>query len=379
MSDPSPPSPIPRLFGLALRLAVPALLLGVGAGCANKIDRMTIDNVFSRAATIPDLQRSCAMGEALGIPLEAVTHPDNPPTRARILSDASAALCSEIEAREAQLEVARVEANFAGLGTDHLIAMVRDAREGESRARQVAARRYRRAWDDLEALWGPIGEGCPRVRERDEIVLLMGLNAGINGLLHDRASGATVDFPLDVLPKVARASECLDDTRWWYLPQAMRAAAWATVPGSAPDGVDPWELLEDAAVNGEARGIRLARAVQVVIAANNGREEVVASGIEAFASSWAETPPDPDFALFDDYALALVRHESDLLWTRAEGHRTLDLGTLPGAGSAPEVLGDDPFGGDPFGGDASDPFDDADPSDDAEPTEDPTPDAPEEE
>src|SRR5690606_22636498 len=119
---------------------------------------------------------------------------------------------------------------------------------------------------------------------------------------------------------------------------AMRAAVWATVPGSAPEGVDPWALLDRAAEGGEAHGVRLARALQAVIASNNGRPDVVRHAVRSFARSRAEVPPHPEYALFDDYAHVLVRHESDLLWTRAAGHRTLELGVLPGdaaAGSEP--------------------------------------------
>jgi hypothetical protein len=346
-------------FPLALRavlvVGLPATALALGTGCAAKIDRFAVDRVFARAVVVPDLGRGCAVGLTLGYPMEAATSPENPPRRGVIMSDASAALCAEDEVRDAQLESARLEKNLSSLEPARQIALIKDARERERRAHELAALRYSRAWDVAEDLWGPIGSGdeCPKIDERDEIVWLMALNSGINGLMHDRAAGGGLDLPLDRLLKVARASECLDNERWWHVPEAMRGAAWATVPGSAPEGVDPWALLETAASTGDDGGVRLARALQVVIAANNGRPDVVESGIQAFAESRAAVPTSSEFALFDDYARLLVRHESDLLWTKAEGYRTLELGALPGGATDTPVdgpTGDDPFGADPFGG-----------------------------
>lgn len=340
---------LPRM-SLLPRLLLPALILSVGVGCAQKVDRFTLDRVFARAVVHPDVDRGCAVGLALGYPMEAATKPTNPPQRGVLMSDASAALCAESSVREAQLEAARVDANLDGVSPKGLIALIKDAREVEERAHRRAALRYIRAWETMEAFWGPVGESCPKIRKDDEIAYLMGLNAGVNGLLHDRAAGGAYGMPLDTLLKVARGSQCLDDETWWYVPQALRAAAWATVPGSAPDGVDPWELLDEAASKGEGSGIRLARAVQVVIAANNGRQDVVEHGLKAFARSLETTPSEPAFALFDDYALQLAQHESDLLWTRAAGHRTLEFGTLPGdaAQQAASAFESDPFAEDPF-------------------------------
>lgn len=363
-------------FG-ALRVTV-ALMPAVGvlacaAGCANTIDRFAVDRVLARTVVQPDVDRGCAVGLSLGYPLEAATKPGKPPARGVVMSDASAAMCAEAVVRETQLESARLETNFVGLDPAAQIALIKDARAREVRAHQLAAQRYARAWSVAESFWGPIGGGsCPKLKEEDEIVWVLALNSGLQGLMHDRAAGGTLGLPLDLLLKVARGSECLDDARWWHLPEAMRAAAWATVPGSAPDGVDPWALLEQAASTGDDGGVRIARALQAVIAANNGRPDVLEGAIRDYAASLNAVPRNAEFALFDDFALLLVRHESDLLWTKAKGHRTLVLGELPGDDAMPPSVGTDPFGGDPFGGDpfGGDPFGgEGTPSGDASPEE----------
>jgi hypothetical protein len=171
-------------------------------------------------------------------------------------------------------------------------------------------------------------------------------------VLRDRTSGGELGLPLDRINAVGRAAGCLDDSRWWSTPTAIQAAAWATVPGSGPQDVDPWQLLSDAADKGDASGVRVARALHVRMASNAGLSEMVAEGISAHAASLNTTKMDMEWALMDEYARLVTLHESDLLWTDAEGHRTPTLGELPTdeaeVSSTEDVFGDDPFGDDPF-------------------------------
>jgi hypothetical protein len=162
---------------------------------------------------------------------------------------------------------------------------------------------------------------------------------------------------MDRLAVVARASECLDDTDWWQLPSALRGSAWAMVPGSGPEGTDPWQLLEQAASQGASSGVRVARAMQVLIAANSGQDDVLVPALRAHAASMASTPQNAEWALLDVYAYEVSLHQSDLLWTRERGHRTERFGEVPSDATeptgptAPPVFEEDPFGADDPGGD----------------------------
>ena len=119
------------------------------------------------------------------------------------------------------------------------------------------------------------------------------------------------------------------------------------MPGSAPEGVDPWALLAQAAATGDAAGVRVSRALQVFTAANAGSQDLLETAIVAHAQA-RQTPADPAWVLLDEYALSVSLFESDLLWIAAEGRRTEVFGTLPGGSD----VGEDPFGSDevdPFG------------------------------
>ena len=358
---------------LVRRLSTPlraASLLGMGAafllatGCAAKVDRFTIDRVLGEGSTHSDVQRVCATGDALGIALEGLTRGNA--NRALVMADTSAAMCAEFEVREAQLEAARARATLSG---PSMVSAVKDSRLREERARATAAYRFWRSWEHLQARYGTVGgDSCPRISDRDQIVYLLGLYGGLAAMIHDNAGAGELGVPQSVLGQVARGTECIDNARWWHVPGAFRTAAWATLANT--EHGDPWALLDAEAAAGEASGVRLARAVQVMIGANAGRNDVLEAGILAHAASLEQTPTSQEWAIFDQYGLLVGRHESDLLWTAAEGHRTPAYGALPGA-EEPELPAD-PFGsgGDPFG-DGADPFGDNPLPDDADDDEQP--------
>ncbi|NOY26720.1 MAG: hypothetical protein GXP62_12680, partial [Oligoflexia bacterium] len=162
----------------------------------------------------------------------------------------------------------------------------------------------------------------------------------------------TVGVPLNQILEVGRATVCLDDARWWGIPSAARYTAWATVPGSGPADVDPWAGLADAAARGDAQGQGIPRALWLFSAANAGKADLVREILD----DWPALDPNPDpstadnWPLLDSYARVIARHEADLLWIAAQGHRA------PAPPAPPPLIQAapaDPFGGaDPFGDDS---------------------------
>lgn len=327
----------------SLESAILALQL---LACAATIDRLTVVDVVDRGTDQGDTGKACALGAALAWPLGSLTK--NEPHKALAIAEGTAAICDQALAWEAELASARAKRNWTALG-DARTAEITDARIASERAHARAAARFDASFRQLEAEVGALGgEECPKIKDKQEFVLFFGLVTGTLALLHDKAGGTENDVPLDRLNVVARASECLDDATWWSGPKALRAGAWATIPGSGPADVDPWALLDEAAREGDASGVRIARAIQVLLAANAGRTDIVEQGLRAHAASLAATPRDEEWALLDAYAYEVSLHQSDLLWTAADGHRTDTFGKLPSDVAAPVA----PAGPDPFGFDA---------------------------
>ena len=322
-------------------VALAPLLL---CACPRVVDRYTLGKVVPQAGAMGDVDRACALGASLGHVLSSTSRGDLEPHLALIIAETTAGFCAEGEAWEAELEAARLMVK----GDD--LAAVQDARIREARAHAQAAQRFLSSWEHLVARYGDVGgETCPVFDEGEGIIYLLGMYAGVNALLHDRAGGGGLGVPMDIPVAVARGTECVDDERWWYAPSAMRAAAWAMVPGMAPEGIDPWAALEDAALASEPAGVRLGRGLQVLIAANAGRVDVVEHAIPAHAAALVDHPIDPTWALLDEYSRLVSLHEADLIWTAARGHRCPRFGDLPQLEQA-SVPAPDPFAGDdPFG------------------------------
>ncbi|MCB9695364.1 MAG: hypothetical protein H6738_01100 [Alphaproteobacteria bacterium] len=315
---------------------------------------MTLDRVVDRGTDYGDTGKVCALGSALVHPLGSLTK--NEPHRALVIAEGTAALCAEEAAWEGELDAARVKHNAVALG-DGRAPEITDARLRAERAHTLAAARFEAAFRQAEEAFGPIGTGdCPKIKEKDEFAYLFALVSGTLALLHDRSGGAHNEVPMDRLSAVARGAACLDDADWWSAPSALQGASWATIPGSGPADVDPWAMLDEAAARGEASGVRVARAIEVLIAANNGRDDILGPALRAHAASLQAVDRNDDWALLDAYAYEVSLQQSDALWTAETGHRTETFGKLPGDDAPTAPVGPDPFaGGDPFGAPAPEP------------------------
>lgn len=334
------------------RLVLAFVLLLTSTGCPKAVDKITLNRVIDRGRTVGDLGQACALGSSFRHALAAAGTKKHPPYAALIVAESTSGLCAQMEAWDAELAEARVRQAPA---TDPVAKanQIRDRRIALERANTLAAARFYQAWLQMEPAFGEIGgDKCPKIKQREEIAYVLGMVSGLLAMLHDGAGGGQVGVPLDTLAIVSRGATCLQDQEWWYTPRALQLSAWATVPNSGPEGVDPWAELELGAAAGEQSGVRVARAIQVLVAANSGRTDIVMSGVESHGLSLDTTPRDNEWALLDEYARRVTGHQSDLIWTEDRGYRTPTFGEIPKEPEVPEEPnGPDPFGDDdPFGG-----------------------------
>jgi len=329
------------------RFVLPLVSLALLTACPRPVDRVTIHRVVDRGRHVGDLGEACALGSSLSIPLAAAGTRTRPPHKALVVAEATAGLCPEGAAWEFELTEARLRARLADDPT--VAGQVRDAQLAARREHSLAADRFYKAFQHTEAAFGDVGEGCPHLNDDESFVYLLGMVSGMLAMLHDGQGGGQIGVPLDTLAKVSRGATCLDDAVWWSSPMALSAAQGATIPGTSPEGVDPWAQLETAATAGEHTGVRVSRALQVLVAANAGREDVVRSGVLAHGASVQATPRDNEWALLDEFARSVTGHQADLIWTKSLGYRAPAFGTLPEPAAPPPPTAADPFSADPFG------------------------------
>ena len=349
-----------------------AIIVGLGLGligCQGMVNKTVRNRVVPTGKTWRDLEQACTFGVVGGAAFPVVTKAGSPD--GMMLSGLAGGVCLELQAWEAEVQAALVLASDAGSGESRAAAAT-DATIQARRLHARAAERFEVGWDAWSSRYGEASDTCPKIPARETEIYLVGVFSGLLAVVNDAASGGANGIPQNRLLEVARAASCLDDEALTGMPAGLQAAGWATIPGSGPEGVDPWQMLEEAAVRGDAAGQGIPRALLVFASKNTGQDERLESAITAFA----ETPvnPEADWALLDAYARRLALHQADLIWIAEKGHRAPAFGQLP-----PEPLSaEDPFGGgDPFG--SSDPFGDPAPTSSDAPDEaaaEPSPDAP---
>jgi hypothetical protein len=323
-------------------------------GCVTKmVDRMTVDKIVGQAQVVGDTQMPCALGESLNHVLMA-TQGRQTPDLALLISNGTAAMCSQSKAWEERLRAERAKKQRP-LSDAYRVAEIKDAQISAARWDSMTARRFYEAFNHAEQAFGNVDTPCPKIAERDEVAYLVALIAGTFSVLHDKQSDGTIGVPLDLLPKVARASTCLDNEKWWGVPQALQAGIWATIPGTGPADADPWSILEESAEKGSASGVRVAYALGVLLANNAGDTDRMKAFLGAHGTSISDVARSQEWAFFDQYAYEVALHQSDLFWIETVGHRTPVLGTFPVDPTdvlEMEVGGEDPFESeDPFGED----------------------------
>lgn len=306
-----------------LVLAVIALALAAAPGCRGFMHKQTggVMTSYAQEHMVPhmmasgDLSMACETGVSMGSFLMSFGRVTDHPGKAALITLLSAGMCAEADAWEAELRQNRAV-------RDGRASEARDALIARQRHHALAAERFYAAYQQLEGVFGTVGEGCPEFDDGDDLYYMLGLSAGMLALSHDRAGGATAGVSMDIPQIVGRAADCLDNDRWWKAPAALQSAVWALVPGASPEGIDPFEILEASSQAGEAHGVRLARAFQVLILDANGQNDALRAAVAAHAESVADTPSNPDWELLDSYADRMILHISDRIWTAERGHRT---------------------------------------------------------
>ncbi|MFT3856422.1 MAG: hypothetical protein QM742_02530 [Aquabacterium sp.] len=206
-----------------------------------------------------------------------------------------------------------------------------DARIAQKRYQALAAERqymgYVRMRNKMEQKYFfKFGSECPRFkRDFDELVYLLGSIAGLQAMQNDISAQQTVGVPTDIAPIVEKALNCLDNKKWWGVPQAARAAVWSILPG-ASEGKDVKGTFENSMKLGEAAGIRLSHVMVAVAAQSTDDKDTVRATLKRF-SNIKDFKPNAQYRLLDAIAQAQMINVSDRMWTQATGTRT-PIGSL---------------------------------------------------
>ncbi|MAK92170.1 MAG: hypothetical protein CMI08_01045 [Oceanospirillaceae bacterium] len=262
-----------------------------------------------------DPQMACGLATAMTPALMSFTELTYTPDRAAVSMYMMAGSCAEEKAHEEALSYLRA---FKAQN----VSEAKDARIREKRQFAVAAQRQYQAYRHMVAEFGEPGESCPELDRDQEIFWVLGSLAGMQAVMSDLRSQNSVNVPKDIAMKTVRGIQCVDNQRWWGLPQALQAGLWVMMPDTAPQGMDPWQQLADASRLANASGVRMAHAIEVVIADGSGNTAQLKDAIRRHADSLQSVSPKAEYRMMDIMASRQILAVSDRLWTEATGSRT---------------------------------------------------------
>ena len=231
----------------------------------------------------------------------------------------SAGVCSENQAIAEEMRYMRASRDKR---SDEAL----DARINQKRLLATAAERQYTAFLRMklklqQKYYFKFGEECPRFkRDFDEMVYLRGAVGGLQAMQNDIASQQAVGVPTDIAPQVERAMNCLDNVKWWGVPQAARAVVWSIIPG-ADAGKDVQGTFDTSMGIGEHKGVRLSHVMAAIAAQSTDNKPRLRSVIQRFSKP-ENFQPSTEYRLLDAIAQSQITNISDRLWTQNTGTRT---------------------------------------------------------
>jgi hypothetical protein len=263
-----------------------------------------------------DVALGCAMSEAFTPFLLSFSQVTTSPDHLAILFYLMAGNCSEFKAWDEELRYLR--ATHA-----KNTAEAQDARIAQKRLLHQAAHRQLTGYHYLTLAIAEPGEQCPDfASDSEEFYWLIGLVNGIQAIMNDIASGGSTAVPMGIAAKVGRGAVCLDNEKWWGVPDSIQAAIQATMPGSQQGASEPLQKMEQSIQIGLQQGMHMAQVLAAQVDLGLGNTEQVKKIIREFATSKTLSTENETYKILNKISILQIRAISDRLWTEATGKRT---------------------------------------------------------
>lgn len=291
------------------------------------------DHVVPEVLQSSDVDMSaCGSGTSLNQLMESFQKVVNRPHVILMQTELLSALCSESRANEAHLMY--LQALHDGQA-DH----ARDFHIVEQRLQKLTAERRFLAYKDFLAAYPHFGDqnACPHFwSDGDRVSYMIGLLTSVQALLSDIQAASVVGVPQDVVVKAARSSTCLNNDKWWGMPEAIRAAGWLSVPGSEPQGVDPQAAMDHAVQLATKAGMPLPATFAANAAYGHGDGAREQEAIRQFVAIDKQNRTPKQYRLLTEIGRLETLNLSDQIWMQATGSRTPyeQLGRFPNDSAA---------------------------------------------
>jgi len=309
------------LHWLVALLLILSVLLATITVVVNNSGRLLVgfieDHAVPYVLKTDDVEMGCVMAEALTLLVPSLSELNASPYKLAVIFDFLSGSCSEFKAWEEELRYTR--AIYAKNVTE-----AQDARIAQKRFLNQAARRQLKGYHNLElAYTEKLGSECPDFTDwNEEFYWLVGLMDGLQAVLNDLASEGSAHVPLDISLKVGRGAACLNNDKWWGVPNAIQAAIWVSFPNNKPEGVEPLIVLDQSVQTGLQQGMRIVQVIAAKIHIGLGHHEQVKQIIRDNIATRKAIATHADFIFLDQVASIQLMAISDFMWTEATGKRT---------------------------------------------------------
>jgi len=308
-----------NFYAKYLILCIPLLLNGCSLAYKSTGDIMLSyaeDQGVPYMLATDDVALGCTMSEAFTPFLLSFSKVTASPDHLAILFYLMAGNCSEFKAWEEELRYLR--ATYA-----KNILEAQDARIAQQRLQHQAAHRQLTGYHYLTLAITEPGEQCPDFdSDNEEFYWLIGLMNGIQAIMNDIASGGSTAVPMDIAARVGRGAVCLDNEKWWGVPDAIHAAIQATMPGNQQGGKEPLQKMELSIQNGLQQGMHMSQVLAAQVYLGLGDTVQVKKIIREFGKSKTQSIENEAYKILNKISILQIQAISDRLWTQATGKRT---------------------------------------------------------
>ncbi len=262
-----------------------------------------------------DIDMNCTLGN-VSVPLfMSFKKVKAPPHKLMIAMYMMTGACAEAQAKEQELAYFRAfkqqNANQAA-----------DARILAKRLYARAARRQYHSYLQLLKAFEVKEGSCPDLAPEDEFYWFAGMVSAMQATMNDMQAQGVVQVPQDLPVKAVRGIRCLDNKKWWGIPQAMQAAVWIIFKGNKPKDVDPWKQLRSASLYGAQQGIFLASTIEVIAADGFATPQQTKESIRRYVRYRQKYTGADTYKMLNVMTQKQILAISDRLWTQATGART---------------------------------------------------------
>lgn len=185
----------------------------------------------------------------------------------------------------------------------------------KKRAYQKAAKHQLASYASTLAAFNYSAEtSCPEFsRDLDEVLFLLGHLQGLEALLNGGKSAGLIIIPLNVSNDIYRAMACLDNKKWWGVPQVVEATLLIFLPELDRTKSKIVDItIEESIAHGRQQGVPLAETIALAAWEGQGSTDKVKKLIQEHFQSLSTLKVDDKWLVINNINNRHLQNRADI-------------------------------------------------------------------